>query len=499
MMSNERRCSTAVMGANPVMRWLALALGITFGVGAVANDNSILGTTQHAAAERVLADHLASDEPGCSVAAMRKGIVVHASARGLAVLDTRRPLATDTVFNVASLSKQFTAFSILLLEDREALSLDDPLIKYIPELAASARGVTLRHLIHHMGGLRDYMALLTLRGRRVSDGATQFETIQMLARQRGANFPPGTQYEYSNSGYVLLATVVERVSGRSLQQFAAENIFGPLGMTRTTIVDRYPAELPRLARGYSPGANGYEVYESAWEQVGDGQVHTTTTDLLLWAENMRTGRVGSQQLMQRMTEPGVLQSGRKIEYAAGLVVGEHNGLPTVGHSGHWAGYASQLLIFPQQHFALAVLCNRSDAGSSLGVHELAIALADVHLAEEMRATGKKSIERESAEVSAPKARWQPARLADYAGVYWSDEAQARCVLVERGRHLYIEGCLPGYLLQLADNQQFYSKDATARLQMQGRTGDPSGFTLQMPGLAGLSFTRQRLATDRLRP
>src|SRR5690606_4578791 len=108
------------------------------------------------------------------VGAMRNGMVVHASARGLAELDSRRPLTTDTVFNVASISKQFTAFSILLLEDREALSLDDPLIKYIPELAASARGVTLRHLIHHMGGLRDYMALLTLRGRRVSDGATQF-------------------------------------------------------------------------------------------------------------------------------------------------------------------------------------------------------------------------------------------------------------------------------------------------------------------------------------
>ena len=129
-----------------------------------------------------------------------------------------------------------------------------------------------------------------------------------------------TKYVYSNSGYVLLATVVERVSGQSMKQFAAQNIFAPVGMTHTSIVDRYPANIAALARGYAPAKQGFDIDESAWEQVGDGQVHTTVGDLLLWTDNFRSGRVGGAALVKRMTEVGVLKSGERLDYAAGLVV-----------------------------------------------------------------------------------------------------------------------------------------------------------------------------------
>jgi CubicO group peptidase (beta-lactamase class C family) len=466
------------------VRWLALAAGIAVAAGAAA-DAPAAGSTKNAAIDKVLAEQLRPDQPGCSVAAMRDGKLLHTAAYGLADLAAHKPIDPGSIFNIASISKQFTAFSILLLADRKALSLDDPLIKYIPELSASARGVTLRHLLHHTGGLRDYTGLLMLRGRRMGDGATQFETIQTLGRQRASNFPAGTKFEYSNTGYVLLASVVERVSGRSMKQFAAENIFGPLGMKQTTIIDRYPAGLPKLVRGYSPGEKGYEVDESAWEQVGDGQVHTTASDLLLWAENFHTGRVGGLPLMQRMTQVGVLNSGEKLDYAAGLGVREHNGLPTVGHGGGWAGYRSQFLTFPQQHFAVTVFCNRTD----LRPDKLANTVADIYLADEMRRTGKKSPEREREDEPAPAARWKP-RPADYVGVYWSDEAEARCALVERGGHLYVEGCMPGYELQPGDDQELYSKDAATRLRFQGQAGKPSGFTLEAPALSGLTFTKE---------
>jgi CubicO group peptidase (beta-lactamase class C family) len=480
---HARRRAVGVSG----VRWLVLAAGAAISLGAAANnDAAASGAGNEAAIKRVFAEFAQPGQPGCSVGVMRNGALLHASAYGLGDIGAHKPLDADSIFNIASVSKEFTAFSILLLAERKALSIDDPLIKYVPELSASAQGVTLRHLLHHMGGLRDYTWLLMLRGRSMSEGATQFETIEALGRQQSANSPPGTAYAYSNSGYVLLGTVVERVSGRSMKQFTAENIFGPLGMKHTTIIDRYPAGLPRLARGYKPGKKGYDIEESAWEQVGDGQVHTTVADLLLWAENFHTGKAGGLPLMQRMTQVGVLKSGEKIEYAAGLMIGEHNGLPTVSHGGGWAGYRSQFLMFPQQHFAVSVFCNRGDVRPD----KLAGAVAEIYLAEEMRRTGKKSPPREREQEPAPAARWQPTKLADYAGVYWSDEAQARCVLVERDRQLYVEGCMPGYKLQPADDKELYCADAMARLRFQEQAGKPSGFTLHNFGLNGLAFTRQ---------
>jgi CubicO group peptidase (beta-lactamase class C family) len=469
----------------PRTRWFALAASAAFAMGAATNVDASAAANE-AALKQVFANFVKPGEPGCSVGVARNGSLIHSSAYGVADMAARKPLTADSVFNIASVSKEFTAFSILLLDERKALSIDDPLIKHVPELSASAQGVTLRHLLHHTGGLRDYESLLLLGGRRFKDGATQFESIAALGRQRAANCPPGTRYEYSNSGYVLLGTVVERVSGRSMKQFAAENIFGPLGMQHTTIVDRYPAGLPQLARGYAPGKSGFDVEESAWEQVGDGQVHTTVADLLLWAENFQTGRVGGKSLVERMTQVGVLNSGEKIDYAAGLGIGEHNGLSTVGHGGSWAGYRSDLLMFPQQHFAVSVLCNRADAEPD----KLSAAVAEIYLAEEMRRTGKKSKPSEDESESPPAARWKPATLSDYEGVYWSDEAEARCVLIERDKHLYVEGCMPGYKLQPADDQEFYAAEAWTRLRFQPGAGQRSGFTLHNFGLNGLAFKRQ---------
>lgn len=470
------------------MRSLTLALAAAWSLGAMASNDVPKAGVHAAAIDKVFAEFVRPGEPGCGVGVMRNGALVHASGYGLADVAERKAIDPSSIFNIASISKQFTAFSILLLDERKALSIDDPLIKHVPELAASAPGVTLRHLIHHTGGLRDYDILLRLLGRRHSDGATQFETIQMLGRQRGVNAPPNTVWEYSNSGYVLLATVVERVSKRSMKQFAAENIFEPLGMRQTTIIDRYPAELPKLARGYAPNENktGFDIEDSAWEQVGDGQVHTTTADLLLWAENLRTGRVGGERLMKRMVETGTLNSGDRLDYAAGLGIGEHKGLPTVSHGGGWAGYRSQFLVFPQQHFAVSVFCNRGDARPD----KLAGAVANIFLAEEIRRAGNQSSPEKYPQLpTPPAAQWQPAKLSDYEGVYWSEEADARCVLVERGGQLTVEGCMPGYKLQPAEDRQFYSADTYTRLIFPVQPGLASGFTLQSFGLNALAFKR----------
>jgi hypothetical protein len=207
---------------------------------------------------------------------------------------------------------------------------------------------------------------------------------------------------------------------------------------------------------------------------------------LLWAENLRTGRVGGERLMKRMVETGTLESGERLDYAAGLGIAEHKGLPTVSHGGGWAGYRSQFLVFPQQHFAVSVFCNRADATPD----QLASAVADIYLTEEIRRAGKQSSTKERPQLpTSPAAHWQPTKLSDYEGVYWSEEAEARCVLVQRNGQLTVEGCMPGYELQPAEDRQFYSADTYARLVFSSQPGPAEGFTLKTYGLNALAFKR----------
>jgi CubicO group peptidase (beta-lactamase class C family) len=320
------------------------------------------------------------DRPGCVAGVYRDGMLVNSAASGAADIEKRLPLTTRTVFSVASVSKQFTAFAVLLLEQRGAVLLDASVTKYVPELGEAARPVTLRRLLHHTGGLREYVSLLQLAGHPFTERTTREQAIEVLARQREVNAPAGAAYDYSNTGYFLLGLTVERVSGRTLREFLREEIFTPLGMANTTLVDRYPAGIPGLARGYSPAGEGFEVNESTWEQTGDGQVHTTIEDLARWEQNFLTAKLGGAELMRKMIEPGVLVSGRRIDYAAGLSLWQSRGLRTVSHAGDWAGYTAHYLRFPQQRYAVAALCNRSDAEPS----NFTAAIAEHDLASQMR-------------------------------------------------------------------------------------------------------------------
>lgn len=337
--------------------------------------NSSAASAQTDAVAKIFAAYDKADAPGCAVGVARDGEIIHTAAFGAADIEAKKSLSAQSVFNIASTSKQFTAFSILLLADRKQLDLDDPIVKYLPELARSAQGVTIRDLIHHVGGLRDYMALLMLQGYDYTQPTTKEQTLEALARQQAPNSPPGVEFDYSNTGYFLLSNIIERVSGKSMKEFAAENIFKPLQMNDTSIVDHYPANIPALVRAYSPAEQGFKIDESTWEQTGDGQVHTTVSDLLRWSENYATGTVGGQTLVQQMLETGVLKSGKRLDYAFGQGVGEYRGLPMHRHAGGWGGYRTELMRFPEQHLAVTVLCNRGDANPT----KLAEEVADVYL------------------------------------------------------------------------------------------------------------------------
>ncbi|WP_090676597.1 serine hydrolase domain-containing protein [Paenibacillus tianmuensis] len=310
---------------------------------------------------------ISPNEPGFAYIASFDDGITYKGAVGLDSIEQKLPLTTKTVFNIASVSKQFTAFAILLLEQEGKLKLDDSILKYVPSLGAYAKPVTLRHLIHHTGGLVDYMELAEAAKIKDTHILTAEQSLEHLKNHQTADFPAGTQFDYSNTGYFLLSLVVEKVSGKNLREFSKERIFKPLNMSDTAIVDRYPTHFP-VARGYSKNEQGaYEIYESPWEHMGDGAVHSTVEDLVKWGQNFTTGTVGGKDLVKRMSElgPKTSPSGEAIidneDYAIGVSIGKDLYRHYLEHSGGWAGYASHFMRFPEERLTIAVISNYDDA------------------------------------------------------------------------------------------------------------------------------------------
>src|SRR5690606_14090452 len=269
-----------------------------------------------------------------------------------------------------------TAASILLLAQEGKLSLDDDVRDHLPELPAYGTPITIRHLLNHTSGIRDYIGVLNMGGTRYDDVTTPQDALEAIVRQKQLNFEPGTEHLYSNSGYFLLSIIVERVAGKSLRDFARERIFAPLGMERTRYLGSYDDVVPDRAIGYEPRDDGtLRADMPRWLQFGDGAVFSTVEELLRWDSNYYAPTVGGPALLDSLHERGVLADGTRLEYALGLIHGKHGGQRTVSHGGSWGGYRAELLRFPDQRFSVAVLCNVATADPS----SLALRVADVHL------------------------------------------------------------------------------------------------------------------------
>jgi CubicO group peptidase (beta-lactamase class C family) len=320
------------------------------------------------------------DSPGCALGIYRDGQLVYARGYGMANLELGIRIKPQSVFDIGSTSKQFTAFSIMLLAKDNKLSLDDDIRKFVPEIPDYGKAVTIRHLLHHTSGIRDYCELLAFSGFREEDLTTNNDALQILSRQKALNFQPGEEYLYSNSGYFLLSLIIKRVSGQSLRDFAQERIFGPLGMRHTQYNDSHTRIIPGRATGYAPGDGGFVISMSDWEQTGDGAVLTSVEDLLLWDWNFYDAKAGGADVISQMLIPGRFNDGRLQDYAAGLGIGEYRGLKTVSHGGAWAGYRAELLRFPELKFSVACLCNLG----SMNPSSLAMKVAELYLADQMQ-------------------------------------------------------------------------------------------------------------------
>ena len=299
--------------------------------------------------------------PGCAVAAARGGVTVIRHAYGMADLEQNTPIAPTTVFEAGSIAKQFTAAAVLLLTRDGKLRLDDPIQSYLPEVRAFQRSITIRHLLNHTSGMRDWGNVVSLSHPRRSKVYTNAHVLDIAARQRALNFVPGAEWSYSNTGYDLAAIIVERVSGMSLPEFTAARIFRPLGMVHTSWRDDFTRIVRGRATAYFSAADGFHTQMPFENTIGAAALLTTVDDLLRWNENFWNPVVGDPAFVREQERPGVLNDGRTHDYALGLRIGRDNGTTEVAHAGITAGYRADLLRYPAEHVSVAVLCNVDNA------------------------------------------------------------------------------------------------------------------------------------------
>ena len=376
--------------------------------------------------------------PGCAVAVYQNAKVVLSRGYGAANLEYGVPITPSTPFIVGSVAKQFTAAAIALLVEEKRLALTDDVRKYVPELKDYGTPITIDHLVHHTSGLRDWWELVGAAGLRYDDTYTVQDVLDMTARQRGLNFTPGERYLYSNTGYIVLGLVVQRVTGKSLREFAAERIFSPLGMADSHYQDDHTLPVRGRAYAYSPAAGGrYTINVWNNDLVGQGGVMTTVLDLAKWDGNFDTGAVGGPAFLQRQLERGKLNGGTTIPYAFGLQIGTYRGLDLVEHSGSTGGYRAVLSRFPKQHTSIAALCNVSSAAPTTLVHRVADYLLRDSFTAPVPATNAAS---GGPQGPAPASAVQlPAGAASgFAGRYYSDELDALYEITVSGSTLTLK-------------------------------------------------------------
>ena len=424
--------------------------------------------------------------PGCALAVAQDGTLVYSRGYGYANLDHDIPITPQTVFDVASVTKQFVAASISMLALDGKLSLDDNVRKWLPELPEYEWPITLRHMIYHTSGLRDYLNLFPLAGRNHYYPLSHSQILAMMSRQRELIFPPGEQYLYSNTAYMLLAQVLERAGGKSLGEFTEERIFEPLGMEGSLMYDNYEEIIPRRATGYDRDDDGHVrmVHNYNFDVAGDGQLYSTVEDLLRW-DNYLHGAEKPAIYSAMLTE-GILDNGDPISRARGLFLDEYRGLRTLHHTGSSWGSRSILIRFVESGLAIAIACNDGYSNP----RGLAWRVADHYLADQLAPESddeEPGGDQKVADIAPGPPSLTSGQLAEFTGTFFSAELDAtyRFAVVDGGLVVRIEQELPLEVTPVADGRfkirfydQAYWEPPSASLEFyRDHDGVITGFSL----------------------
>ncbi len=465
-----------------------------------------------AAVDDLFAEWDGDDRPGATVAVVHQGEIILERGYGQANIEYDIPNEPSTVFHIASVSKQFTVFAILLLEEQGKLSLDDDIRKYLPEVPDFGHTITLRHLASHTSGMRDQWNLLVMAGWRFDDVITKEHVLTLVKQQRELNFEPGQEYFYCNTGFTLLAEVVARISGMSFAEYADRHIFQPLHMRHTLFYDNHQKIVKNRAYSYGAKGDGYEKRVLSYANVGATSLFTTVQDLSLWTLNFKHLTVGSHAIIDKMNTPATLNDGTTFGGALGQFVNDYKGLRQIQHGGADAGYRTYLGRFPDQEFAVIVFSNY--AGFNAG--GMALKVADIYL-EALMADDEPHSE-------APERTYitlSTKQLKAYEGDFWNEQSQyTRRMYVREDTLRYRRGeNNESPLAPLGEDRfhmlhvnadlvvRFETKDDIRRMIVTIDGGDPivsTGYTPQemsaeaLQSYAGAYYSPELDATYRLR-
>jgi len=365
------------MNRNQVVSVFLLLL-VTFGLsqanGNLWDSRPILNDTYIDKVDRLFALWSKGDTPGAAVIVIKDGQILLKKGYGLANLESKNPIEPDTAFLLGSVTKQFTAMAIMMLAERGNLRYEYPLSKFFPEFPPYARQITVRHLLNHMAGFPEYDDLFLESGKLDKDyprsaktkpssfEPTAKDALAILARVKAPRFAAGEKWEYSNSGYVILAQIVEKVSGQSFSQFLQQNIFAPLGMNRSLLYDETRPRVKNVATSYTLKDGVYKDIDYTPQNAiyGEDNIYTTVEDMYKWDQALYTEKLVKAATLNEAFTPGKLNSGEITDYGFGWRVRKFFGLNTVGHGGSWIGFRTHILRFPDQRFTVVVLANLAE-------------------------------------------------------------------------------------------------------------------------------------------
>jgi CubicO group peptidase (beta-lactamase class C family) len=373
-----------------------------------------VATEPEALADQLLSAYDGEDSPGAVVSVFKDGETVFSRAYGMANLTYGIPFEIDTRTNIGSTSKQFTAFAIMLLVERGELSLDDDVRTHIPELPDFGEAVTVRNLLTHTTGYREFLNLISMTGRRLdhADYIDRDELIEIVQRQPALQNAPGGVFNYNNTAFGLAAIIVERISGQSFPEFLQEHVFAPLGMTRTLVRLSPEHIVAGQAEGYTPDADSYRAIGDLSGAIGAGGIYSTVGDLQKWVENLASPTVGSRAIVEQMTTRFVLTDGDTTNYGLGLFVDEHRGLRRVNHGGADVAHRSQLVYYPEINAGLTTQSNHAAFDGSIPFQ-----LAEAFFAEYMEPEEDDAADT----VAFDPTTFDPEAFDEFAGRYALDE------------------------------------------------------------------------------
>ena len=374
-----------------------------------------------------------SDSPGCALAVIKGGEIIYKRGYGMADLERDVPISSESLFDIGSTGKQFTTTVIAILENRGLLSFDDSLRKYVPEMPGYAEEITIRHLIHHTSGLREYVTLMMMADLPFENFYPEQAFLDLITRQRELNFEPGDEHLYSNSGYFMLGIIAQRITGKPLTELIREYIYKPLGMLHSAFNKDHRPILKNRALSYVPvEGGGFSNEVSLIGGFGDGPVYSSVDDLYLWDQHFYANKLTNAQpdLMEILHTQGQLKNGTTIGYAFGLYVDAYRGLKTVSHGGSWVGYRSELMRFPEQRFSVICLCNLAN----MEPEDLARRVADIYLEDQFSGPIPDLKEKKKEE----KPTYVPVSLTPYTGRYKSEELNTEYFLTIQSDQLYLQ-------------------------------------------------------------